>query len=258
MIHRNLWVALLLPFVGVACGPGHVIVTAETEVFDPESGETEVREITDLPIQLLPFDRDFVFDSLTQAAPRPEPQMSPELVAKRDSILVARQEHRAAETRWLDAREELQSINQEIQQYNPGEARYRELFTRFGTLESVEADAARAREAAFERFTRLEQETNLEMQQFRVQLEGWEDEAFEAYDEVVAVRLAAARREILADTTRATGVAEFRPPPGEWWVYARFRTGLEELYWNIRVNVERGDPSEVRLNRANATIRDVF
>ncbi len=258
MMHRRLWIAVLLPLLAAACGPGQVMVHTEIEVQDPETGEAIVNPIRDLPVQLVPFDRDAIFDSLTQAAPRPEPQMPPELVLARDSILMARQAHREAENRWLAARDELQEINREIQQYNPGEARYRELFSRFGQLESVEAEAAREREAAFARFTRLEQETNQEMQQFRVQLENWEDEAFSDYGDVVAARLSELRREILADTTDATGQARLFAPPGEWWVHARYRTGLEELYWNIRVNVERGDPAEIRLHRGNATVRDVF
>jgi len=258
MIRRTLWSALLLSLTVAACGPGEVVVTAEIEQMDPETGETEIRTLGNLPVQLLPFDRDQIFDSLTAAAATPEPQMPEELRTARDSIIIAQNQWREAEAQWLERRERLEQISREMEQYNPAEARYRELFGQFNQVEGQVQNAEQRRDDAFERFTRLQQETIQELDQFRIQLETWEDEAFADFPEVMIARLQESRREILADTTDATGQARFRADPGSWWVHARHQLAMEELYWNIRVDVERGDPVQIRLNRDNAEIRDVF
>ncbi len=258
MIRRSLWSAILLPLIFAACGPGEVIVTAEVERMNPETGEMEIRPIENLPIQLLPFDRDHLFDSLTAAAPSPEPQVPEELALARDSIMAAQSEWREAEAEWLERRERLEEISNEMEQYNPGEARYRELFAEFNAVESEVLSAEDRRDDAFERFTGLQEETLEELDRLRIEIDVWEDEAFADYGEIVANRLQETRKEILADTTGATGQVTFQASPGEWWVYARHQLTMEELYWNIRVDVERGDPLEILLSRENAELREVF
>lgn len=258
MTRRSLWSAILLSLFVAACGPGEVVVSSEAERFNPETGEAELAPIEGMPVQLLPFDRDHVFDSLTQAAGSPEPQMSAEVREAQQEILAAQQEHREAENEVLSLREELQAINREMEAYSQAEPRYRELFARWNELDAQLDDATRRRDDAFERFTSLQREAIEEIDRHRIALEAWEEEAFAEYPEVVGRRLQETRREILADTTDATGRVRFQAAPGEWWVYARHTLATEELYWNIRVDVERGDPIEILLNRDNAEIRDVF
>ena len=258
MTRRSLWSAVLLPLVFAACGPGEVVVSAEVERMNPDTGEQEIQPIENMPIQLLPFDRDHIFDSLTAAAPRPEPEIPAQLALQRDSIMEAQQEWREAEAEWLEHRERLENISNEMDQYNPGEARYRELFSEFNQVEALVVDAENRRDDAFERFTGMQEEVMEELDRHRIEIEVWEDEAFADYGEIVATRLQEARREILADTTGATGQVRFHADPGEWWVYARHDLTMEELYWNIRVEVERGDPIEILLNRANAELREVY
>ena len=83
MKRRSLWSAILPLSILAACGPGELVVTAEVERMNPETGEMELRPVENLAIQLLPFDRDHIFDSLTAAADTPEPQMPPELAQAR-------------------------------------------------------------------------------------------------------------------------------------------------------------------------------
>lgn len=258
MMRRSLPIALLLSGFLAACGPGEVVVTAEVEVRDPETGEMVLRPIANMPVEILPFDRDFIFDSLTAEAPRPEPEAPPELLVLRDSIFQAQQEHREAEAEWLATREQLEEISQEMEQYSTAEARYRELFDRFNDVEARMVAAENQRDSAFERMTRLQEEAFAGLEQIRFEIDTWEEEAFADYGMVVAARLQETRREIIADTTDATGRAQFRSQPGEWWVHARHRLPMEELYWNIRVNVERGEPSEIRLTRETAEVREAF
>jgi hypothetical protein len=258
MTRRSLWSAILLPLFVAACGPGEVTVSSEVERFNPDTGEPELRPVERMPVQLIPFDRDAMFDSLAQAAPTPEPQMPAEVREAQQEILAGQQDHREAETQVLALRERLLGLTNEMREYSQAEPRYRELFAQFNELEAQLEDAEERRDDAFERWTTRQREAIEEIDRFRIQLEEWEEEAFADYGEVVARRLQETRREILADTTDATGRATFNPSPGTWWVYARHTLATEELYWNIRVDVERGDPVEILLTRDNAEIRDVF
>jgi hypothetical protein len=246
--------ALLL----AACGPAELVVTAEVEVRDPETGTQEPRPVSDLVVQLLPFDRDAIFDSLARAYDRPEPTLPPEIAIMRDSLFESRDEWSQAESEWLAVRDRLQNISREMRQFSPAEARYRELFFEFEDLETRLRQAEQRRDQAFNRYDRLQRDVLDELNQFRLIQEMWEDEAFADFGEVVRVRLSEAGREIMADTTDATGIARLRPRPGEWWVHSRYRLPTEELYWNIRVEVDRGDPVQLRLTRENAEIRQVF
>jgi hypothetical protein len=258
MNRSTLWCGALLGLLAIGCGPGEVIVTVEVDMLDPESGEVVPRNIEDLLVQLVPFDRDFIFDSLTRAADTPEPQFPAELMARRDSLLVFQQEWRDAEAEWLALRERLEEIVEEMEIYNPAEARYQQLFREFDQVETRYLAAERRKDEAFARFDELQQATFSELQEARAQIEGWADEAFAPYGQVVQDRLRESRREILSDTTDATGRARFRPSPGEWWIHARYPLPTAELYWNVPIQVDRGDPLELRLTRQNAQERDIF
>lgn len=253
----GLSLALFLLALG-GCGPAELIVTAEVEVIDPQTGSPISRAADDVVIQLLPFDRDQVFDSLTATAPSPEPQMPPELRVARDSITAAQQEWREFESRWLALREQLTQLSEELEQYNPAEAQYRVLFNEFNDLEAEYEAAERTKDAAFDRFDRLQQETFSDLEEYRAVLMGWEEQAFAPYGEVVGLKLQLSGQEIFADTTDATGRADFEADPGDWWIYARYPLATEELYWNEPVNLERGDPIQVPLNRSNAEVRDIL
>jgi hypothetical protein len=248
---------LLLLVLG-ACGPGQVVVTAEIDRSDPETGEMQVQPVGDLPLQFLPFDRDAIFDSLTQAAPSPEPELSAELEQMREQYLEVQAASRDAEIEWLTRRERLQEISREMEQYAQGESRYRQLFAEFEDQEALLNDAERRMNEYFGELEELQRTVLDELNAARIRQETWEDEAFADYGDVIDVRLAESGREIAYDTTDATGMARTQVPPGTWWVYARYRLPTEELYWNVRVEVERGDPIEVRLNRENAETRPVL
>lgn len=258
MNRTTLWSLALCALALSACGPGEVTVTAEIELMDPETGEPVVRQLEDLPIQLLPFDRDQIFDSLAAAASSSEPMPPEELRIARDSIAEAEQEWRESESRWLALRERMQEINAELEQYNPAEAEYRRLFNEFDDAESAAANAEATKDEAFETFDRLQQQTFSMQEEYRAVLTGWEEEAFAAYGEVLVARLDAAGRDILADTTGATGQARFAPAPGEWWVYGRYPFATDELYWNEPISVERGTPIDLTLNRDNAETREIY
>ena len=92
-------------------------------------------------------------------------------------------------------------------------------------------------------------------QQVRLRRQEWEDEAFASVDSIFAALIKQAKREPVEDTTDATGLARVYVKPGQWWVHARYELPYTELYWNVPVEVKRGEPIQVKLNRETAEIR---
>lgn len=246
-----------------ACAGGEVVVTAAIEV--GQEGNMRTQTLDDIVIELVPFNRDEVFDSLAAAAPDPEPEIPADLLAAQDSIAAAQAEWQSMDARWSQLRDSLASLNETLGRYSPAETRYRELFTLFNELEGEYNRLEDQKERAFERFTSLS-EANLEQQnEVRIQRENWAADAFAEVDAVFTAKERAAGREIQVDTTgspisvgvqgeagtaRFTGLSE-----GTWYVHARYELPFTELYWNVPVEVVGGETVVVELTRENAIER---
>jgi hypothetical protein len=91
----------------------------------------------------------------------------------------------------------------------------------------------------------------------RILQESWADEAFAEIGTVFRARQLESGLDMAVDTTDAIGIARgnFRVAPGQYWIHARYPMTYTELYWNVPVTVERGDPVQVTLTRANAEER---
>jgi hypothetical protein len=242
-----------------ACGPAQVVVTAQIEVEDPVTGDMVSRELSDLEVYLLPYDRDAIFDSLTAAASAPEPTVPEELSAAQSAIREAQEEWRNAENRWNTLRDTLQKISSAMDEYLPSEPTYRLLFNDFSDLEGQLVAVERTKDALFARFDSLSQENIARAQGFNLRTDEWAAEAFVAVDEVMMAKERASGLDLVADTTDASGVAaNLMVKPGEYWVYARYEEVYSELYWNVPVSVARGEPVTVTLNRANAQVRPIY
>ena len=254
---RRSWLAVL--FLGsmltIACGQGQVVISAELEVPNPDGEGMVVRPIVDTEVQLIPFDRDLVFDSLTQAFPTPEPAIPDDLLAAQEAIAVAQEEWRAAEQTWGQGRARLQEITEEMEGLARGEAQYVALFREFQDVEDQVNRAERIKDQAFSQFTDLQEGYIARADSMRLMQEQWADEAFANVGEVFAMKLRESGRDILADTTDAEGMAAFEVPPGQWWVHARHELPFSELYWNIPITVERGTPLQIQLTPATAEER---
>jgi hypothetical protein len=248
-----LLVATLGPLVAAGCGQPQLI--AEAAIDD---GTGERLALGDLPIRLLPYDRDAIFDSLEAAYGQPEPPIPPEILASQQQVQRAQEEWRVAEERWSTVRDSLRTLSDQLQQMGNqglrGTPQYAQAFSRFGTLEEEERRVNQQMQQAFARFDQLQQETLQASDSVRVAREQWADGAFTDFNRVIAQKLRDSGRDEHADTTNAQGVARFRVPQGRWWVYARYTLPYEELYWNIPVEVT-GDSTHVQLNRQNADAR---
>lgn len=248
--------AMALLLAAGACGPAEVVVSVEIEVPTPEGG-TQQLALSDVEVQLLPFDRDVVFDSLTQSFPDPEPDVPQELIDAREEVQAAQSEWDAAQRRWALVRDTLQAISSSLEQYNRGEAQYLLLYREFQEFDGQLSGAERAMNEAFSRFDSLQRGTIRASDSIRILQDSWADEAFADVAEVFRQKQLEAGLPMAVDTTDATGIARqnFRVPPGQYWVHARYPMTYTELYWNVPITVERGEPVQVTLTRANAEER---
>lgn len=238
-----------------ACGPAQLVVTSEVDAEDPNTGESVIRPVSDLEIQLLPYDRDLVFDSLSAAFGTPEPEIPQDLLDAREEIAAAQQRWRNLENRWNTLRDTLQTLTEAMDQYNRGEAQYRVLFNEFNDLDGEYAQVERQMEAAFTEFDELQKANLGYAQEVRIQRDNWADEAFQSAGEVMVLKERESGLRAATDTTDASGVAVFDVPPGDYWVVGWLEEVYTELYWNVPVTVTKGEPVTVTLSRSNATIR---
>lgn len=256
MRRRNLPFALTLLLATAACGPAQVVVTIEAEMDNPDGEGMITRSLSDVEVQLLPYDRDEIFDSLEAAFPNPEPPIPEELIAAREEVAQAQQRWQAATNRWNTLRDTLQKITNTMEQYNRGEARYVALFREFQEFDSQLGRVERQMEAAFNEFDSLQRGTIRQSDSIRIIRDNWADEAFADIGEVMAEKTRVSGLLAAADTTDANGVAGgFEVKPGRYWVYARYELPYTELYWNVPIDVVRGEPNQITLNRGNAQER---
>ena len=240
-----------------ACGP------ADVSIYVALGGDDEPQPLDGIEVQILPYDRDAIFDSLEAvavAAGSPEPEMPEDLIAARDEIAAAQSAWRDEETRWGELRDRLQTINEELETLNQGERRYRELFAEWEDLNAVYEGAERNVGRLFEAFNDLQQATIGRFDSMRVVQGDWADQAFEDFEMVRFAKVEMSGLEAVYDTTGAEGVADFDEgvAPGAYWVHARYELVYDELYWNVPVNITTDEPFVLRLRRDNAELRPIY
>ena len=251
MLRRSVLAGLviLLPTLP-ACGGSELTVIVQAE-----EGE-EAAPVADLPVELLPFNRDSVFEALAARAEEPEPQIPADLQAQFDSVAALQESWRAVETEWGEAREALQNLSDRLQRLDRRSREYQQLYRQFDGLESTERRLNNARQQAFSAFDEMQRQTLGRSDSVRAVIEAWEDIAFIDYMDIETEILESLGREIVYDTTDASGAATQSLPSGRWFVHTRLSLPFSELYWNVLV-----DPAEtdtLRLTRENAEERIKF
>ena len=250
-----LLLALAGTIASAACGPTDVTINAQMEVAGAEG--TEVRPLGDLEIQLLPFDRDAIFDSLTGEATEPEPEIPADLLEAQNQVAEAQAEWQRLESEWSLLREDLVNLTTEMERLNPAEAQYRVMFMEFDEKEQRLAQVERQRDAAFEEFTSVQGSMIEQADQVRMLREMWGDEAFADYTDVAQFQINMSGLDPVVDTTDATGSVVMAAPAGQYWVYARWERSFDELYWNVPLMVE-GEPLTFTLDESNAQVRPIL
>ena len=256
-MRRTLSFALSLVLAASACGPAEVVVTIEIDAPNPDGEGTVIRALPDIQVQLIPFDRDAVFDSMTTAFGSSEPEIPPQLVERRGEVQQAQTEWEASVRRWSTIRDTLQALNTALEQYSRGEARYVALFREWQDFDGELGGVERQRDANFERFDALQQGTIRASDSVRILQESWADDAFAGVGVVFTAKERASGLDWAVDTTDASGIARrnLRVKPGVYWVHARYELAYTELYWNEMITVVGGEPLMIQLTRANAQER---
>ena len=256
-MRRTLPFALGLMLAAAACGPAEVVVTMEIDVPNPDGDGMVNRALSDIEVQVIPFDRDVVFDSMTAAYGAPEPEVPQQLLDARAEVQAAQAEWDAANRRWATIRDTLQRLNDAMEQYSRGEAAYVALFREWQDWDSDYGAAERAVEQTFDVFDELQRGTIQASDSIRILQDNWADEAFAEIGPVFTLKQRESGLDWVVDTTDASGIARgnLMVAPGDYWVHARYELAYTELYWNVPITVVRGEPMTVQLTRANAQER---
>ncbi len=240
----------------VACGGTDVAVVAQLEAGRTATGEQTAVALGSLPVRLLPYDRDALFDSLAQAHPVPEPQVPDTIFELQERVIERQREWQEAESRWAALRDSLATMSDQMDRMDRGSGEYFAMFRDFNDLADEVDVLERRSQQAFQDFSSLQTQLTEEAREIQMQRELWEDEAFTPVDSIIEARLEQMGRTEHVDTTTANGLARFRNiRPGNWWITARYDRQFDELYWNVPVLVERGEDLQVRLTEENAEVR---
>jgi hypothetical protein len=239
-----------------ACGGGDVAVIAQLEGAATGTQETEMVALGSLPVRLVPFDRDAIFDSLGQAYPEPEPAIPDSIQALQDRVISAQAQWREANQEWAQVRDSLQMLSDTLRSMNQADPDYFVLFQDFGALENRVGALERRANEGFEEFTTLQGRLSAQSREIELARRNWADEAFASVDSIFTAREEEIGMEVRYDTTSTQGVARFSGiPEGQWWVTARYERPFDELYWNVPVDVPGGEEITVRLTEENAEVR---
>ena len=250
-----LFLALAGTIASAACGPTEVTINAQLEVAGAEG--TEVRPLGDLEIQLLPYDRDAIFDSLAGEAATPEPEIPPDLLEAQNQVAEAQAEWQRLESEWSLLREDLLDLTAQMERLNPAEAQYRVMFMEFDEKEQRLAQVERQRDAAFQEFTSTQGSMIEQADQVRMLREMWGDDAFADYGLITDAKIQVSGLDPVVDTTDVSGSVLVEADPGQYWVYARWERSFDELYWNVPLTVE-ADPVTFTLDEGNAQVRPIL
>lgn len=253
---RRLVLGLVVAGSGLlaACGGGEVVVQAALR---PEADEAaEPTPLPNFEIRALPYDRDAIFDSLRAAHATPEPEIPDSLAQVQTALVEAQEQLAEAEARWGSARDSLKTLSDLMQSMSRGSAQYVVAYRDFNAQESIEQQQRRLMDQANQRYSTLLTAFNEQSEAIRAQRQAWGDEAFADVNRVIDARLEERGATEVWDTTDANGVVRFQGlKKGDWWIHARYDLPYTELYWNVPVQVEGGDPITLILNRQNAQVR---
>jgi hypothetical protein len=116
-------------------------------------------------------------------------------------------------------------------------------------------DGQRQMNQAFDRFQGPAGPVRARAQETRLAREQWADAAYNDVERIIAARLRELRRRSGGHAGRERHRAAARARAWPVVGHARYDLPFEELYWNIPITVERGEPAQVQLTRQTAEVR---
>ncbi len=240
-----------------ACGGGNVTVLAQLQGASTGAETAEPVALGSLPVRLLPYDRDAIFDSLKAAYPEPEPEVPDSILDLQNRVVTQQREWQQANNRWLTLRDSLKTLSDKMARMDKSSGQYFAMFRDFNDLDDQVNQLERRSNQAFQEFTTAQNRLSEQAREIRLAKQAWSDEAYAPIDSIIQAKLEAMGLEERADTTNAQGMAYFKGvPTRKWWVTARYERQFDELYWNVPVDVQGGkEPTQVRLTEENAEVR---
>jgi hypothetical protein len=222
-------------------------VTVEVRVPDLEANLTAA---PNLPLVILPYDRDSLLEVLERQAAQPRPH-----VAVLDSLFAS------FRVRYLEVaragylvdryRDSMTTLKAAMDTLLRGDEAYRLRFQLFAQLsDSLERSEARREQAT----TALRQTRRTFVplsDSLRREVRAWEETTFRGYDSLVTALAEQTGRTGMIDTTDSAGHSTMQIGRGTWWVYARawdVEDPNSEWYWNVQLTTDT-----VRLDSRNGT-----
>lgn len=217
---------------------------------DPDS---QLTPVADLPVVVLPYDRDSIIDAMEARATSPRPHE-----AELDSVFRAFRDAFVPFARVTMAerqlRDTLAALNAMLDTLPRNGDAYREIYARVTSLHDSLPPIAERLHALTDTLDRVRRRANPRIDSLRRDVDRWEDTTFRGYEQATE---AAAKRAGLTpeqQTTGPRGWATFHHlKGGPWWVYVRAWDATDpnaEWYWNVPVT---GDT--VRLTPENGVRR---
>ncbi len=245
---RALPMFLALTAVTAACGKDVTV-----QVLPSSQQDSVAKPAKDVPVEFLPYDRDSIFDALTQRASTPQPQVPDDLKQQKQQVAQLNEEWHQAETEWGDKRDNLQKLSDQLQKLDRRDPKYLPLYKQFNALDGQVSQLDRRKKELFARFDSLQKLTIERSDSMRAVTNDWESQAFAGYDAIVDSLLKKRGKDVVADTTGPDGYASGHIKGDHWYVYARYTLPFQELYWNIRIDTLKADT--LKLTRQNAQVR---
>jgi hypothetical protein len=239
----NAFLGALLALALGCDGPREVTI----EVTVPDLDGVE-HPAADLPIVILPYDRDSLLGVLEARAASSRPHMraldSLFSAFQVDYLAFARAAHQVA--RFHDSMALLKGTLDTLDRSTED---YHTWFQVFAQLKDSLARSERHRDEAAGELRRARTAFVPLSDSLRQEVRQWEQETFRDYDDMVADLIKDSGRNGLRDTTATDGHATVALGRGAWWVYARawdVENPNSEWYWNVAVTRDT-----VRLNSQN-------
>jgi predicted metal-dependent hydrolase len=250
MLKRSALAGLVafLPLLA-ACGGSDLTVVVLSEA------EGVQVPVANQEIVFIPFNRDSVFEALAAAAEEPEPQIPSDLEEQFAQVAALQEDWRVAEAEWAEARESLQNLSDRLQRLDRRSREYQQLYRQFDGLEGTERRLNNARQQAFQVFDDLQKQSLTRSDSIRAVIEAWEDIAFMDYVDIETEILTEDGRQIMYDTTDASGAATSRLKSGSWYVHTRLPRPFSELYWNVLIDPSATDSLQLTTANADERIR---
>jgi hypothetical protein len=245
---RALLPVLVVALVSAACGREVTV-----QILTQSEQDSVAKPAKDVEVEFLPYDRDSIFDALTQKAATPQPQVPEDLKAQKNRVAELNQEWHDAETAWSDKRDNLKTLSDQLQRLDRRDPKYLPLYKQFNALDDQVTALDRRKKRLFSSFDSLQKLTIERSDSMKAVISNWENDAFAGYTAVVDSILQQRGMEAKTDTTDAEGYAGADIKGDGWWAYARYSLPFQELYWNLRIDTMKADT--LRLTRENAQVR---